>query len=585
MQRLGWTTLALGFFATDLVAQESVGTTTTTKPGQSSGTLVPFSTNLTTTVYSNIVGHPTAAVPGIPGLNFDPGTGTTHFDRPFVSPNGNWILTALTDSPTTATDEIMIVNGVVVVREGDPAPYSPGNTIGPFDTKVAINDSGEFAFANNVAPTTTNDDFVIRVTAGNFVVIAQEGAPMASMPGTTYDDALDSVIMLANGTVGFEADLVDGGGVTSTTDEILELGTMVIGQELVTIPGGQALGATETADNFDLDEFWADPSGANVLWGGDLTGLTTGDDVVVLNNTVVLQEGTVIPGMLNPVDGEGIVATQLDAGGNWYVRGNVDVTEDDFVVRNGTVVAAVGLSITPGSAEVWDDTDFSDCFFAHTGNGVGDYLVAGVTNAASTNNGVIVYNGNQVILRENQPVDLDNDGLFDDGLYFSTFGNDDFTLSNSGEVHFTATLRDAGGTTVGQGFFRTQVSICNGGAIEAYGTGCGGTNPIAPKLSVIGCPTPNDTLTFAMTNGLPSSSALLFIGVTAISAPITPSCNLLVSPLITLPVPLDAAGSLTFPAVIPPGTPVIQVYMQGFNVDPGDPKGFASTNGVSFLIQ
>ena len=42
-----------------------------------------------TAIYSNIPGHPTAAVPGLPGVEFEPGTGTLHFDRVFGSPNSN----------------------------------------------------------------------------------------------------------------------------------------------------------------------------------------------------------------------------------------------------------------------------------------------------------------------------------------------------------------------------------------------------------------------------------------------------------------------------------------------------------------
>lgn len=585
MRRLHWTTLVLGICAANAVAQDSTGVTTTTKPG-GSHTHTPLATSSPTTIFSNIPGHPTAQVPGIPGLQFDPGTGTTHFDRPFCSPNGNWIVTALTDSATATTDELVIVNGAVVVREGDPAPFSVGNLFGPFDTKISINDAGDFAFPNNVTPSTTNDDFVLHVTGGTtFSVVAQEGGPVASLPGSTYDDLFDGVVLLANGVVGFEADGIDGGGITTATDEILELGGTLISQELVTIPANQALGATETSDNFDLEDYWVDPSGANVLWQGDLTGATTGDDVVVVNNTVVVQEGTQPPGLPNPIDGEGLVGSSLDAGGNWYARGNVDITEEDFVLRNGAVIAAVGLPITLSSPEAWDDTDFADCFFAHTGNGVGDYLVAGVTDAPSTHNGVIVLNGTQVILRENQPVDLDNDGLFDDGLYFSTFGNDDLALSDSGVLRFTATVRDAAGTTVGQGLFQAQVDPCAGGPIETYGAACAGSNPIPPILSAVGCPTGGDVVTIAMTNGLPNSSALLFVGVTALSSPISGGCTLLVSPVVMIALPIDAAGSITIPSVLPPGSPVVTVYLQAFNIDPGVPKGYASTNGISLAIQ
>ncbi|MBN1295200.1 hypothetical protein JXA80_00375, partial [bacterium] len=43
---------------------------------------------LVTTVFTNLAGSTTAEVPGLPGVYFDPGTGTTHFDRPYCSPNG-----------------------------------------------------------------------------------------------------------------------------------------------------------------------------------------------------------------------------------------------------------------------------------------------------------------------------------------------------------------------------------------------------------------------------------------------------------------------------------------------------------------
>ena len=79
-----------------------------------------------TTIFTNISGHPTADVPGKPGVHFGPGTGTTHFDRIYGSPNGNWILSADTDLPTTG-DEIIITSDSITVTtrvvEGDTAPW------------------------------------------------------------------------------------------------------------------------------------------------------------------------------------------------------------------------------------------------------------------------------------------------------------------------------------------------------------------------------------------------------------------------------------------------------------------------------
>ena len=540
------------------------------------------------TIFTNVPGAPTAAVPGFPGFEFEPGTLSSHFARVFGSPSGNWILTANTDDPSSTNDEVLIVNGTAVLKEGDVAPWDVANNMGGFDTRVQINDTGDYVFAMNLSPTSTNDDYTIKVTAGpTYNVVAQEASPMQSIPTSTYDDTIQSSILLADGTVGLEADGVDGGAITSTTDEIFELGATVVAQEGVTVPAGQVGGATETAENFDTEDLWASANGATTLWQGDLSGSTSTDDVVVVNNVVVLQEGVVIPGspFIDPIDSSGIVGVSMTPSGTWFARGNNDLTEQDWVVRDGVVVAAVGQPVVPGAAEVWDDTDFSGCFFAHVGNGVGDFIVAGVTDNDSEYNGVVVYNGSQVILREGDPVDLDNDGLFDDGAYFDTFGDDDFYLSDANELYFVATFQDAAGDRIGQGFFSTSIAPCAGGPLVDYGTGCPGSGLAAPAFAALGCPTPGGSLTLAISDGIPASTALLFVGVAPTSIPLAGGCTLLTSPVVQLALPLDATGSITVPAVIPATTPAIPVSMQAFNLDAGVPYGYRATDAVTANIQ
>lgn len=576
---------AIPAFAQDDTSQPPLSV----KPVQTNAPIQKSSTsNSVTTVHSTFAGHPTALIPGFPGFQFEA------FDRVFGSPNGNWILGATSDDPSTTNDEVIVVNGVGVLKEGDPAVWDAPNVVGTIDTGLQINDAGDWAFATNVAPSSVNDDFVIKVTAGPvFNIVAQESLPTASIPTSTYDDTIDSIVLLANGTVGVQADGIDGGTITTTTDEILELGNVLIAQELVTIPTGQAGGATETADNFDFEDFWADATGANVLWQGDLTGSTSSDGVVVVNNNVVLQENSIIPGsgFANPIDLSGIVGVSMDPAGNWYARGNNDIDEMDWVVRSGAVVAAVGQPITPGSTELWDDGDFSDCFFAHVGNSVGDFVVAGVTDNASTHNGVVVWNGVQVVLREGDPVDLDNNGAFDDGVYFNTFGNDDFYLSDANELYVVATVRDVSeftgtsGTTVGNVVVRVNISACAGGPIVDYGSGCPGSGVNNPAMTALGCPTPGGALTLAITDGIPSSTAILFIGIAPTNVALAGGCTLLTSPVAQLVLPLDASGGLTIPTVIPPGTPTSTAYLQAFNLDAGTTWGYRATDGVSISIQ
>lgn len=410
-------------------------------------------------VYNNVPGNAKNAVPGIPGMTFFFTTGTTAFDRPFGSANGHWILTALTSQASTL-DEVLIVDGALAAQEGTPAPFTGTENWGTFPTKCGVNANGEYTLAMNVGPTTVNDDYILKVTSGPvYTVIAQEGGAIPYLPGVTYDDTYNSTVIDDLGNIGFEADLIDG-PITTTTDNIMEWAGGLRAQNGVTIPTGQA-GTPQAWENFDPDDHFISADGLHYILQGDVAVTATTDDgVVVVDGAVVLQENQIIPGSgyVNPIDGAGFVGVSMDPAGNWYARGNNDTTEEDWVVRNGVVVAAVGLPV-PGTGELWDDTVFTDTFFLHVGNGIGDYVIGGVTNNANTAlDGVLVHSTHGVVARESDPVDLDDNGLLDNDAFFNTFGNDDAVLTDAGLLYFTATIKNGAGTLIGQAFCKLDLS-------------------------------------------------------------------------------------------------------------------------------
>jgi len=275
-----------------------------------------------------------------------------------------------------------------------------------------------------------------------------EGQSIGALPGNVYDDFLDSCVLLADGTSGFSADGVDG-TVAAGEDELLILGSTILVQSGVTVPPGQAGGGSEFMETLDFGDFWVTPDGSDWLVQGDLTGPFDSDDVVLVNGNVVLQEGSVIPGsgFPFPIDNIGIVGVHMDPGGNWFARGNNDTSEQDWIVRNGAVIATLGDPIFSGAAEAWDDAAFGDCFFLHVGNSQGDYVIGGVTdNQDSLRNGVLVLNGTTEVCREGDPLDLDGNGLLDDDAFVNTFGNDDGYLADDGLFYMVITIRDGAGT-------------------------------------------------------------------------------------------------------------------------------------------
>ena len=124
-----------------------------------------------------------------------------------------------------------------------------------------------------------------------------------------------------------------------------------------------------------------DRANGQYLLRGDLSGLTATDGVVTYDNVVRVQEGVILAGssFVNPVDDVGIVGAHLDQAEHYFVRGNNDATEDDWVYRDGVGIVAGDEPIHTGATELWTDAEFADCFFLHVGNARGDFVIGGVT--------------------------------------------------------------------------------------------------------------------------------------------------------------------------------------------------------------
>ena len=309
-----------------------------------------------TAIYTNIPGDKSSQVPGLPGVFFDPGS--SDFDRPYGSPNGTWAITANADLSTTM-DELLIVRGKLVAQEGTPAEFAPGENVGFLDTKIAVNDAGQYVFTTNTNGPTTADEYVVAgIVGGAQMTVVKEGdsasPPLAA--GAMWDEPLDSPVILADGTVGFAADGIDG--IPTTNDDVLVIGSTILAQKGITIPTGQI--GNEPWENYDINDFFVTPDGLHWLAQGDLTGSSTTDDVVVVDGAVVVQEGVILPGsgFSEPVDSSGIVGCFLAPNGTYFVRGNNDITEQDWVYSNGAVIAAVGLPLQQGALELWDDRTY-----------------------------------------------------------------------------------------------------------------------------------------------------------------------------------------------------------------------------------
>jgi uncharacterized repeat protein (TIGR01451 family) len=420
-------------------------------------------------VFSNITGDPTSLVPGIPGAQFG-----SVVDQPYRSPDGkHWIVVADTNL-STAQDQVIIIGDMcsaqTMVQEGV-TTLDLGDAVGPIDTKVALNDAGQFTFTTNTDAATAADQVVVRWNGTQFVSVAREGnecAGATSEFGSTvlYSTIINAANIQQNGEVWLAADTNIG---DANADHFLvsKNGNISVAREGVNIPTGQGGGASAHWDNFDNGELWIDADGSNYLARGDLDGSNTSQDgVFVVNDDVKIQEGFVLPGSgfssAVATFSSTAFAGRMMSNGDWFARGT-NANNQDWVVRNGTVLAATGQPIHTGATELYSDAVTASTFILFAGNNAGDFIIGGATNSNdAAADAVLVINGATVVSRENDPIDLDGNGALDDGVRIRTYGNEDVVLTEDLQAYVTVTLRDqndeGANTSIGDAFIR--INLC-----------------------------------------------------------------------------------------------------------------------------
>ncbi len=276
-----------------------------------------------------------------------PGVGNvTSIDNLAVNVNGDWIVEADTDNPSTAADGVLLKNGIVLLRQSDPVAAPAGAVISSFDA-VTLNANGESAWNLFVSGVPTNADSGIFF--GSTLVI-QEGsistAPQFS-PSTPYTGFFETkfndarmILIVAS---------VDDPAIPSTTDRAMVLAqvdaTGALLSETVILKEGDLIPGilTETITDFGTGphDFALNNSGVT-LYSADLTGTTTNDGVILLGTAPVMREGD--PSPIAGRNYELLYGRSLDLGdgGDYVVHANLDgaTTDDDVIVKSNAIIIA-----------------------------------------------------------------------------------------------------------------------------------------------------------------------------------------------------------------------------------------------------
>lgn len=407
-------------------------------------------------VYSSVTGQATATVPTGPGLAI--AAEFTSFSRPTRSPDGTrWIFQAETGLPATENRVIVLMNGLTgstVLREGQEAPWlapGSGETLGGMNSVMGVNDNGLFAFGVNTdgTSTSTTDDYIIRFDGANYIAVVQQGAavpPSLGLPGQTWGTAQNGIHTQPDGSIAFY-NTVSAGGSRCVN------GNAIVAQSTVTVPTNQPGGATSTFSSITDNTYGITPDGANHIYQANLATVQT----VIHNGRVAVRVGDAVAGLPNAIASFNRVLMMSNS--DWFVRGLTATDSEDFVIRNGTVVATTGAPIHTGATELYDDTITALPFFLSQGNNLGDYVIVGTTNNPDTNlDTVMVLNNTSVIAREGDPVDVNNNNIDDDDAFIAGFAVEGGYMTDDA-VTCIVTLRTGGkGAPAGSAIIRLPLA-------------------------------------------------------------------------------------------------------------------------------
>lgn len=410
-------------------------------------------------IYTKIATSPSSVVPGALDLAGAPAaTNFRALEDLIMSPDGSkWVLKARTQQGSDSETILMMgsgLSGTAFAQEGRPIIGGTGAELYDFFGSSLgagrFNTLNEFAFSARARGGVASVfQKVIRWTGGaSFTIPFAMGSGISGLVDTgasgdeTFGNSVGSIHLLDNGTIGSQDSTI--GNIATSRRPAIMYNQAGFHQSNVTTVTNLAGSGIEIWKSISANTFYTSANGVTWMAVGTVNQPTTADDVVVVNGRVVMQEGSLIPG--TGVTFAASFANDVTANGDWYARGD-DPADNDWAVRNGVLVAKTGDPIGPGSSELWGNN-----FVSFGVNRNGDYVLVGNTSSADpAADNVVVVNGS-VVLREGDPVDVDNNGAFDDDAFVGrgvntnvAFEPNDFVLTDDMHLYAFVNLRNAAG--------------------------------------------------------------------------------------------------------------------------------------------
>ncbi len=285
-----------------------------------------------------------------------PGVGTvTSIANIAINSSGDWLVEADTDAGTDV-DSVVLRNGTLYLREGDPLAFPAGVAIGGFDS-ITLNDAGKSAFNFTLDSTPDNSGVFAGYDQPNPpVIVLQEGQTDPDDPLTPFIGFFD---VKPSGTdLMFVVGSIDDPAIASTVDRGLYLWTLEPATgEILESDRFAAEGDVLPGEVSPVTDFGTSPHESSINDAGVVAfaaDIDDGDAIFTFaagTFTLVAKEGNP-----SPVAGRNwgtltSIALDINNSGQLVMRADLDgdVDTDKVIVRDGVVLRQEGDS-PPGFA-------------------------------------------------------------------------------------------------------------------------------------------------------------------------------------------------------------------------------------------
>jgi hypothetical protein len=375
----------------------------------------------------------------------------------------------------TDTDQVLIKNGTLFLREGDGLVSPSGATIDSFDS-INLNNAGNSGwnfFLNSGLP--SSEDSGVYFNTSLLIQESNVSTAPEFTPGTPYIGFFDVKMNDMNRVLIVAS--VDDPDIDSSVDRALVLLTLdgsgnLLSESVLFKENDLLPGQTEIVDDFGTGPHESDfNERSQVLFFANLAGDTSADGAIYLDSTLLAQEGAPSPVAGRLYQFLSSRGRALNNRGQVFFKANLDgaTADDEILVFNGAVFMREGGS--PAAIAPFALTSFG------TGSGpvdvddMGNKLWYGDWNDPDTDRDTGLFLNEQLIVQEG----VSTVG----GVVIDTIssGSDAFELSDNGQwVIFEATLDD--GTNgayimqISQGENIPPVALCQDAVVEAPAGAC-----------------------------------------------------------------------------------------------------------------